>query len=176
MKTMRLLPAIAVSLLLPTAGALAASATADLTGANGERIGTVQMTDTKSGTLLVSAEGTNLSPGKHGFHIHETGKCDPSTGFKSAGGHLAGDNDHGIRAEDGKHPGDLPNLYVSSDGKFAFETFIADASVENEWFDKVELFDEDGTAVVIHSDPDDYMSQPAGDAGTRVACGVIKKN
>lgn len=175
MKVTKALPIIAVSLLFPAGGALAASATASLMNTDGKQIGTVEFKDTASDTILVTANGSNLQPGMHGIHIHQTGKCNSSTGFKSAGGHLADDNDHGVHAEDGRHPGDLPNMYVGSDGKFSYETFIVDASVEDQWLDKVELFDEDGSAIVVHSGADDYESQPSGDAGTRVACGIVAK-
>ena len=175
MKPAKLLSAIAVSLLLPTTGALAASATAELKDAQGKSVGTVELADTPSGYILVTAEGEGLPAGEHGFHIHETGKCDAAGGFKSAGGHLAAGRDHGVMSEGGKHPGDLPNLFVASDGKYAFETFIAGGAVADNWFDDVELFDDDGTAMMVHSGADDYESQPSGAAGERIACGVIEK-
>jgi len=112
----------------------------------------------------------------HGFHIHETGACDASTGFKSANGHLAGDMKHGLVAG-GPHPGDLPNVHVHADGKLDVEFFHAGPDFQDKsWFDAVGLFDDDGSAMVMHGGADDYESQPSGAAGPRIACGVITRS
>lgn len=183
MKTMAVLTAAAM-LLVPAAGAAAAAAdaTAKLRNAEGDEVGSVSFTETASGRILVKATGRDLPEGVHGFHVHETGKCDAASGFESAGGHLAGNSDHGVGSESGPHPGDLPNLYVADNGSFAYETFLTALTVEGgNWLNKPaslfdeQLFDENGAAVVVHGGADDYKSQPSGNAGDRVACGVIEK-
>ena len=142
---------------------------ATLAFGNGLPAGTVQLlSDGETVTMGVAATG--LEPGAHGFHLHTTGKCE-SPGFQSAGGHLnpAG-REHGSENPSGKHLGDLPNL-VANDAGRATAQYDLPGSASSILED---IFDADGTAVVIHAGPDDYRSDPAGDAGSRVACGVIK--
>lgn len=179
---MQATPILAAALLM--AGSLAggsaaaqsdAAAVAVMRNVQGEQVGTVEITQTASGMILVAAQGVGLPPGMHGFHIHTRGLCEASNGFSSAGGHLAGRANHGVHSENGPHPGDMPNLFVSADGRFRFETFLARVELEEDWFAAVELFDDDGAAVMIHAGPDDYRSQPAGDAGDRIACGVLER-
>ena len=99
-------------------------------------------------------------------HLHETGDCS-GDGFKSAGGHIAGDREHGVLTAGGPHPGDMPNVTVGSDGTVEQEVFLPFLNVEEH------LMDDDGAAFVIHGGQDDYSSQPSGDAGDRIACGVF---
>ena len=145
--------------------------TASMIDAQGEEVGTATFSMTPSGIVLVSAEVSGLEPGEHGFHIHETGKCEPETEFKSAGGHYAGNGDpmHGT-VEGGPHAGDMPNAFVGEDGMLRAEVFNPRVTLDG---DMNPLMDEDGSALMVHSGPDDYESQPSGDAGGRVACGVI---
>lgn len=159
--------AITAATLLCAGPALAQeSATATMMDQSGAEVATVTLTPTASGVVLVEIEGTALPEGEHGFHIHETGEC---TGdFTSAGGHLPGDRQHGIMVEGGPHPGDMPNLHIAADGTVRDEVFNGDLTME-------QVFDEDGSAVMVHSGPDDYKSQPSGDAGNRIACGVIEQ-
>lgn len=138
----------------------------------GEEVGTVTLTQTPAG-VLVSAEAQDLPAGTHGFHIHETGVCDPATGFKSAGGHFAGGKAHGFLVEDGPHPGDMPNVTVARDNTLKVEILNDRISLKDGAESSV--FDDDGAAVVIHAGEDDYRSQPAGDAGERIACAVIDR-
>jgi len=153
-----------------------AEAIAELRNQAGDMLGTVSFRETQSGMLWVAAHATDVPSGRHGFHIHETGACDPDTGFKSAGGHLAGSKTHGILSEDGPHPGDLPNVVVHDDGKLDAEFFLQRLEVDGTaWFGETGLFDDDGSAVVIHGGADDYESQPSGAAGPRIACGVIQR-
>ncbi|MBE9635832.1 superoxide dismutase family protein [Salipiger mangrovisoli] len=160
--------ALATALLgLAAAPALAATATAQLSGTDGSDIGSVTVTDTPSGMAHVTAKLQGLPEGAHGIHIHETGDCSASD-FTSAGGHLAGDAEHGVMAENGPHPGDLPNAHVAPDGALEVEAFLPDLDVAEM------LLDEDGSAFIVHSGPDDYESQPSGDAGSRLACGVFE--
>lgn len=150
-------------------------ATAALMDPDGGQAGTVEFRTTPSGLMWISVTADNIPAGPHGFHIHETGRCDAASGFKSAGGHLAGGAEHGVLSEDGPHPGDLPNVSVGEDGRLKAEFFVARLSVDGGWFEEQGLFDEDGSAVVVHSGADDYVSQPSGDAGDRILCGVIEK-
>ena len=138
--------------------------------------GSVLMTETGSGTVLVQIQAEGLPPGPHGFHVHEVGACDPSSGFKSAGGHLARGLEHGLTAEGGPHPGDFPNVHAQEDGVIEAEFFtraftLGTADVEA----NRRILDADGSAVMLHAGADDYSSQPAGDLGDRIACGVLQK-
>lgn len=156
-------------------GTAGSSASAELKDRHGKAVGTVEFRGTDSGVMLVTASVQGLAPGDYGFHIHETGRCDPAGGFESAGGHLSAGEKHGVLTEDGPHPGDLPNISVAEGGNLSAEFFVDRLSVEGGWFEDAGLFDDDGSAVVIHSGADDYTSQPSGDAGDRIACGVIER-
>ena len=114
----------------------------------------------------------NITPGAHGFHLHTVGACD-APDFKTAEGHLNPlDKNHGFESEGGAHVGDLYNIDIAEDGMGKQVNPIeGDAAQIAEW-----LFDEDGTAVIVHSGPDDYQTDPSGDAGSRVACGVLTRS
>ena len=143
---------------------------ANLNFANGLPAGTVQLYRDGVGLRLAVAV-TGMTPGAHGYHLHTTGRCE-GPDFTSAGGHLnpAG-RKHGSLATDGAHLGDLPNLSVNANGSGA----STEALPGNRDAVLADIFDFDGTAVVIHADADDYRSDPAGNAGKRVACGVLKR-
>ena len=146
-----------------------ATARATLAGPDGQAVGEAALTQTPTG-VLISAQATGLSPGAHGFHIHGVGACSPD--FKAAGSHFApGGEPHGFLHEDGPHAGDLPNLHAGADGDARAEYFTGavtlDAGADHS------LFDEDGSAFVVHADPDDYLD--VGSAGARIACGVIER-
>lgn len=158
---------IAVSVALTTP-AFADQATAVLKDADGSEVGKVTLTAVPTGVLL-DADLTALPPGDHAFHIHETGKCEPPD-FKSAGGHFNPEEDqHGLMNKAGPHGGDMPNIHVPDSGKLRIEVLNQMVSL------KLGLLDEDGSAIVIHEGTDDYKTDPAGDAGSRIACGVITK-
>ena len=168
---------LAAALILAAAPALAdghgkmKTATASLKGGEGADHGTVTLTQTPAGVLLV-AELKGVPAGEHGFHIHETGKCD-APDFKSAGGHYnPTDAKHGFMVEGGPHAGDMPN-FTQPEGSdtLAFEVLNAMVSLDEDA--EGTLMDEDGSAIIIHSGADDYESQPSGDAGSRIACGVV---
>ncbi|WMS44886.1 superoxide dismutase family protein [Acuticoccus sp. MNP-M23] len=166
---------LSAALLAGPAGAADQSApdmTATVKDTKGEILGTVTFSATPSGITHIVANLEGVPEGKHGFHIHETGECDPADGFKSAGGHYTGGMEHGILAKGGPHAGDLPNVHVANDGIVAVEVFTATISTDANGSNP--LADADGSAVMIHSGPDDYTSQPAGAAGDRIACGVIE--
>ncbi|WP_108662637.1 superoxide dismutase family protein [Acuticoccus kandeliae] len=169
--------AIAAGLLLTAPAAALAqegmpTMMANVINATGAAIGTVSFTQTPSGMVLIALDIADLEPGVHGLHIHETGQCDAADGFKSAGGHYSGGMEHGVLSEGGPHAGDLPNVTVGADGTLVMEIFTDRISVAADGENP--LGDEDGSAIMIHSGADDYQSQPAGDAGSRIACGVIE--
>ena len=131
--------------------------------------GTVTMTEMETGLVHVDIAIQGVPEGAHGFHVHETGNCDPATGFSSAGGHFSAGMAHGVSSVGGPHPGDFPNVHAGSDGVVRVEYFTSGFALSGE----PALLDGDGSAVVLHAEPDDYTSQPSGAAGSRIACGVI---
>jgi Cu-Zn family superoxide dismutase len=146
-------------------------ARAVLEDAQGKEIGTATFTPAKGG-VRVQVRVAGLTPGKHGIHIHAAGKCEPPD-FKSAGGHLnPSGRKHGLHNPEGAHAGDLPNLTVGKDGKAA-TAFTARGATLGEG--PGSLLGPDGAALVIHADPDDEKTDPAGSSGARIACGVVEK-
>ena len=143
-------------------------ASAQLLKSNGVPAGTVQFYRA-NGELRVSGAFAGLPAGTHGFHLHTTGRCD-APDFTSAGGHLnpAG-NEHGSENPRGSHLGDLPNLVINANGT---GNITATVSMDAD-FATGAIFDADGTAAMIHQGADDYVSDPAGDAGPRIACGIV---
>lgn len=142
---------------------------ARLTFANGLPAGTAALLEDGDG-LRVTVAATGMAPGPHGFHLHTTGKCE-APGFTSAGGHLNPDNrKHGALAAGGAHLGDLPNLQIAANGSGVGTEAVAGGRGA-----LGAIFDADGTAVVVHASPDDYRTDPTGNAGARVACGVLKR-
>ena len=153
----------------PVLPASAQVASAPLKNAEGKEIGSANLTQTPHGVLInLSVKG--LPPGEHAFHVHAVGKCEPP--FTSAGGHFNPQSKkHGMLAAEGYHAGDMPNLHIPQSGDLAVEILNANITLEKGKPNSV--FDADGSAVVIHAGSDDYKSDPAGDAGGRIACGVI---
>lgn len=150
--------------------AAAGAATVDLKDASGASVGAADLKETPNGVLL-RAELTGLPEGVHGFHIHEIGACTPD--FDAAGGHFAGGSDaHGFMADGGPHAGDMPNIHVPSSGSLTIEVFNPGLSFTE---GDGALFDDDGSALIIHGGEDDYESQPSGDAGDRIACGILEE-
>ncbi|WP_375175026.1 superoxide dismutase family protein [Pseudooceanicola sp.] len=165
---MKQIASTALALCLAASGAWAAEATADVKNRDGDRLGAIRVTDTASGVAVATITLINLPEGAHAIHLHETGDCSADD-FSSAGGHIAGDRAHGVMAEGGPHPGDMPNLTIKTDGIGEAEVFLPFLDVERD------LLDEDGAAFVMHSGLDDYRSQPSGDAGERIACGEFSE-
>lgn len=137
-----------------------------------DNIGSAVLEESDEG-VTISLDATHLPPGTHGFHIHETGSCD-APDFDSAGDHFNPSNtEHGFDSDDGPHAGDLPNIEVAEDGTVQDEVVAEDVTLEKGKDNS--LLDDDGAALIIHSDEDDYVSQPAGDAGDKIVCGVIEE-
>lgn len=147
-------------------------ATAALTSRDSVRVGVATFTAGDTGAWLgLSVSG--LTPGRHGLHIHETGNC-LTPDFTSAGGHLnPGSTHHGLENSQGHHAGDLPNLLVEPDGS-ADTSFAIDPGLFRAG--EGSLFQSQGTALVIHANPDDQRTDPSGGSGDRVACGVIERS
>ncbi|HEX6922843.1 MAG TPA: superoxide dismutase family protein [Bacillales bacterium] len=136
----------------------------------GKKVGEARFVQTPKG-VKITVEATHLTPGEHGIHIHETGKCVPPD-FESAGGHFNPFHmEHGLKNPKGAHAGDLPNIIVEENG--TVQTSILAKKVTLEKGRKNSLLDEDGSALVIHAKKDDNKSQPSGNAGERVVCGEI---
>jgi Cu-Zn family superoxide dismutase len=128
-------------------------------------VGAVTLPAVPTGVLL-DTKLSGFPPGDHAFHIHGTGKCEPPS-FKSAGGHFNPEEDeHGLENSAGPHGGDMPNIHVPESGELHIE-------VLNQMVSLGGLLGGEGTAIVVHQKGDDYKSNPAGDAGPRIACGVI---
>jgi len=149
----------------PPAGGTSATATIrDLTGT---RIGTATFTDTYAGILVVGSV-TGLGLGAHGVHIHGAGKCDPP--FTTAGPHFNPlGKQHGFENSNGPHLGDMPNIDTPAAGTLRFEVLLPGVTLKG----TNRLLDASGAAIVIHSARDDYKTDPSGDSGARIACGVI---
>lgn len=165
---------LALAACATTSMALQDSSTeATLEDPDGENVGSVTLTPTPHGAH-VEATFQGLPPGTHAFHIHETGSCSPD--FEAAGGHLNGGEAHGILDEDGMHAGDLPNIHVPESGQHRVELFHDGVTIDPEASsgEGPVVHDDDGSAVVVHEGEDDYTSDPAGDAGERIACGVLR--
>ena len=161
---MRTLTTAAAAVVLAVTGAEAAESTAEVKDRDGNMLGEVRVADTPSDMALVTLTLRDVPEGTHAIHLHETGDCSADD-FTSAGGHIAEGRDHGAMTERGPHPGDMPNLTVQADGVAETDVFLPYLDVERD------LMDGDGAAFVMHDGADDYESQPAGDAGARIACG-----
>jgi len=148
----------------PVAGT---SATATIRDLAGVRVGTATLTDTYSGILVVGSV-TGVGLGAHGIHVHSVGKCDAP--FTTAGPHFNPlGKQHGFMNPNGPHLGDMPNLDTPAAGALRFEVLLPGVTLKA----NNALLDADGAALVIHSARDDYKTDPSGDSGSRIACGVI---
>lgn len=150
--------------------AAAQTSSVALKDAQGKEVGSANLTQTPRGVLInLSVKG--LPPGEHAFHVHAVGKCEPP--FTTAGGHYNPDSKkHGLMAADGAHAGDMPNLHIPQSGDLTVE--VLNAAVTLDKGKPNSLLDADGSALVIHASTDDYKTDPTGEAGGRIACGVVQ--
>lgn len=152
------------------AGPVSKRIEADVIGLDGHGLGKVLLQETPTG-VLVTTDIRGLPQGEHGFHFHEKGLCDPAQKFTTSGGHFAGGpHQHGLMNMSGPHGGDMPNQYAGPDGVLKVQVLDTGATLSP---GPKSLLDADGSALVIHAGADDYTSQPAGNAGGRIACAVI---
>ena len=144
------------------------TASAKMVGSDGQELGTIMLMQTAHG-VLITADLSGLPPGTHGFHIHSVGKC--QVPFLSAEGHFDPTGAmHGF-GPGGPHAGDMPNIHVGENGTVTVEVMNDMVSLDP---GPTSLNDKDGSSIIIHANADDYATQPSGNAGARIACGVIE--
>lgn len=158
---------LAASLLGACATGLSgSSASAPMAARSGSAVsGNVTFSE-QGGVLRVQAQFTGLTPGEHGFHIHEAGDCSAADASSAKGHFNPTAKAHGHHDSDNRHGGDMPNLSANAQGEAKINVAVKGVTLK-------EII---GRSVVVHADPDDYKSQPAGNSGKRVACGVIAAN
>ncbi len=143
----------------------------DLSDGTGKSVGTAELSPAAKG-VNVSLDLMNLTPGEHAIHVHTVAKCE-GPAFTTAGPHLNPDmKHHGLQNPEGPHAGDMPNFAVAADG--TAKTSVAAPGITM-GDDSHSVFSNGGTALVIHASADDMKSDPAGNSGARIACGVIAK-
>lgn len=147
------------------------AATAELKNAGGQTVGAATLNQLTGVRIVLEMRG--MPPGAHGVHVHEVGKCEPP-GFTTAGGHFnPGGTKHGALNAEGPHAGDLPNITIAQDGTGRLESISEAISLNAS---PTSVFDADGSAIVVHAGPDDFKTDPAGNSGARIACGIIVKS
>ncbi len=162
--------AVMATACVASVSAHAQTAKATLKDASGKEVGKVELVQLTNGVLLKMAL-KGAPPGDRAFHIHAVGKCEPP--FTSAGPHFnPASHKHGLEAKEGSHAGDMPNLHIPASGDLVIE--IANPMVSLVKGQPNSLFDADGSAIIIHAGADDYKTDPTGNAGDRIACGVVE--
>ena len=143
----------------------------DVLNNDGDVIGQLALAQGTKG-VVINLKVKGLPPGRHGMHFHAVGDCSDLKAFKSAGGHVDPDKKpHGFLNPDGPHEGNLPNLVVAEGGAVEVELYSTMVSLDS---GKANLLDADGSALIVHAEPDDHNTQPIGGSGGRLACAVIK--
>ena len=155
----------------PALAAQKPRAIARLSGLDGKPLGSADFRAVNRG-VLIEFDLHGLPPGPHALHLHTSGNCDPKTGFTSAGPILTliPGKQHGFMAEGGPEAGDLPTQFASTDGHLHASVLTTAFSLGN---GKRSIFDRDGVSLILDQRGDDYRTQPLGNAGTRIGCGVV---
>jgi Cu-Zn family superoxide dismutase len=176
MRILHLLGTVAAAALLAATVSIPAASAAEMANSQlkdttGKAVGDVDLLQTPKG-VLIKLQIKGLPAGEHAFHFHAVGKCDAP--FESAGPHFnPGNHKHGLLSGEG-HAGDMPNLHVPQSGELSVE--VLNAAVSLEQGKPNSLFDGDGSTLVIHAKADDHKTDPAGNSGDRIACGVIQQS
>jgi superoxide dismutase, Cu-Zn family len=138
---------------------------------DGKPVGTVDFAAVNRG-VLITFDLHDLPPGPHAIHLHTSGNCDAKSGFTAAGPILTliPGKQHGYLAEGGPEAGDLPNQFAGADGHLHASVVTTGFGLGN---GKRSIFDRDGVAIIVDARADDYRTQPLGNAGDRIACGVV---
>jgi superoxide dismutase, Cu-Zn family len=158
---------------LQRAGNSVAFAVAPIRDVNGALVGTAQLSQDANGLVRVDIASLALPAGTHGIHFHQVGKCDGgTTAFSTAGGHFNPlSKEHGLSNPNGPHAGDAPNAVIPASGVGAISFTTDRVSLTP---GPTSLLDADGSAIVVHAGADDQVSQPSGNSGARIACGVVQ--
>ena len=157
---------------LALAGCGQSRATAELINTSGQKMGTVTLVE-EGDSVELRVEASGLEPGTHGIHFHTVGLCE-TPGFTSAGSHFNPlGKEHGLDSPNGAHAGDLPVLEADASGNATYNVTTNRVRLDE---GQLSLFDADGTAFVIHARADDQVTDPSGNSGDRVACGVLERD
>jgi superoxide dismutase, Cu-Zn family len=173
MRKLHCIAAVLLVLAAPADAAQKAHAVAHLKNLEGKPVGTVDFAAVNRG-VLVTFDLHDLPPGAHAIHLHTSGNCNAKSGFTSAGPILTliPGKQHGYLAEGGPEAGDLPNQFAGADGHLHASVLATGFGLGN---GKRSIFDRDGVAIIVDARADDYRTQPLGNAGDRIACGVVMR-